>query len=117
MKKKTSLFFASLTIGFLLTALTGLIGARSSQSVVIDGMMGITDGWRGIPIPFYYHFGMGERDTFDEINQCLNGNYTKSCVIPTIGGPILIILIDLSFWTFLCYLVLKKYKNGQKNDL
>lgn len=121
MTHNTKFLFLSFIIGLLFTALSGLVGPRCK--LVEPG--GVADGWRGLPLPYYQCGTWG--DTLYTANQCIQGKISvcdgkddnackvsKVCIVEKVGTPLVIILIDISFWALMAYFVIKKLEKRYK---
>ncbi len=119
--KRSRIILYSIIIGIALTLVTSFIGPRCG----LAEPGGVKNGWRGLPIPFYQCGVWG--DTYSQADQCVQGKLLicpekdgyqckvdKSCSVYMVGIPVLIILIDITFWTGLTYLIMKKYEKKIK---
>lgn len=115
--KKNRIILYSIIIGIALTLVTGLIGPRCG----LAEPGGVNNGWRGLPIPYYQCGTWG--DTYYNANQCIQGKIqicegknkglctvSQTCIFDTVALPVLIILIDIAFWTGIACLIMKKYR-------
>ena len=95
-------------ISILLGSILAGLSAFAGKSCVLAEPGGMTNGWRGLPIPYWWCGVWG--DSCHAISQCVQGmsEPLSSCLLDSLIN-LLIFIVDLAFWSGLSFFVLKYF--------